>query len=306
MKAIDLFAGAGGFSTGAKMAGVQVVWAANHWQPAVKIHQLNHPEAEHKCQDLHQADWALVPRHDVLLASPCCQGHSKARGKDNGNPQHDTSRATAWAVVSAAEYHRPDFVVVENVKEFAQWSLYPAWRMAMEALGYCLAPHVVDAADHGVPQNRQRVFIIGSRSRSPLMLMLPPGPHVPVENIIQFGAGSWSAIHKPGRSNATLARIERGRKDLKTERFVIPFYGSGSGLTGRSIQRPIGTITTRDRWAVVDGDRMRMLTADECRAAMGFPEDYVIPGEHKLAVHMLGNAVCPPVARDIIEALKAA
>jgi site-specific DNA-cytosine methylase len=54
MKAIDLFAGLGGFSEGAQMAGVDVVWAANHWPSAVAIHAANHPAAEHACQDLHQ------------------------------------------------------------------------------------------------------------------------------------------------------------------------------------------------------------------------------------------------------------
>jgi len=306
MEAIDLFAGAGGLSEGAKMAGVRVVWAANHWRAAVEVHALNHPNARHECQDLHQANWALVPRHDLLLAAPCCQGHSKARGRANGNPQHDASRSTAWAVVAAVEYHRPEFVVVENVPEFVHWSLYPAWRMAMEALGYSLAPHIIDAADHGVPQNRQRLFIVCARSRAPLMLMWPPHFHVAVETVIDFDSGNWSPVYRPGRSPATIARIERGRKELKAERFVIPFYGSGSGLTGRSIKRPLGTVTTRDRWAIVDGDRMRMLSATEYRAAMGFPDRYVLPTEHRLAVHMLGNAVCPPVARDIIEAIKVA
>ena len=50
----------------------------------------------HVCQDLHQANWAAVPRTDIGIASPCCQGHAKARGKKNGNPEHDASRSTAW------------------------------------------------------------------------------------------------------------------------------------------------------------------------------------------------------------------
>ena len=89
MNAIDLFSGAGGFSTGAVMAGVPVVWAANHWPAAVQVHANNHPNTAHVCQDLQQADWTLVPPHDLLLASPACQGHSRARGKDR--PHHDLS-----------------------------------------------------------------------------------------------------------------------------------------------------------------------------------------------------------------------
>lgn len=83
--AIDLFAGLGGWSTGARAAGVQVLWAANHWPVAVEWHSANHPDTQHVCQDLHQARWEQVPAHDILLASPCCQGHAKARGKKSGN-----------------------------------------------------------------------------------------------------------------------------------------------------------------------------------------------------------------------------
>lgn len=94
--AIDLFAGLDGWSTGARNAGIDVIWAANHWPVAVEWHSANHPDAIHICQDLHQADWSKVPAHDIMLASPCCQGHSKARGKKSGG--HLTSHFRRGAV----------------------------------------------------------------------------------------------------------------------------------------------------------------------------------------------------------------
>lgn len=301
MRAIDLFAGAGGFTTGASMAGCRVVWAANHWESAVRIHAMNHPGTEHSCQDLHQADWRNVPAHDLMLASPACQGHSRARGVDR--PHHDIQRSTAWAVVSAAEYHRPPVVVVENVHEFQVWKLYPAWCAAMQALGYSLAPQIVNAANHGVPQERRRLFIVCTRSESPIKLNLPRKDAISAGNIIDLAAGKWSAIDRPGRSANTLKRIQSGRA-THGQRFLIAYYGNEKG--GRSIDRPIGTITTRDRWAIIDGDRMRMISVPEARAAMGFPSDYVLPPNSREAMHMLGNAVCPPVARDIINAIRKA
>lgn len=300
--AIDLFAGLGGWSTGARMAGVNVLWAANHWPDAVEWHSANHPDTKHLCQDLHQADWSQVPAHDLLLASPCCQGHSKARGKANGNPQHDASRSTAWAVVSALEFHRPELAIIENVQEFLSWALYPAWESAMNALGYQLAPHVVNCADLGVPQERIRMFIICTRSRAPLHLQLPKMEHVPATSFVDFNAGRWSPIERPGRAAATLERIRNGRSQFG-ERFVMPYYKSGSGKTGRSLHRPIGTITTRDRWAIVDGNRMRMLTADENLLAMSFPADTLRPPNHRLTVHMAGNAVPPVAGMRIIQSL---
>lgn len=298
VKAIDLFAGAGGFSTGARMAGASVVWAANHWPDAVAVHSANHPETAHACQDLQQADWTQVPAHDLLLASPACQGHSRAKGKER--PHHDAMRATAWAVVSAAECHRPPCVVVENVPEFARWTLFSSWCSAMHALGYALSPMILDAADHGVPQHRRRLFIVGTRSQHPIELQLPQRMHAPASNVIDFADGAWSPIDRPGRSSKTLQRIAAGRV-AHGDRFLIAYYGNEFG--GRSLLRPIGTITTRDRYAVVDGARMRMLTANEYRAAMGFPSDYKLPERHRDAVHMLGNAVCPPVACDVIQAI---
>lgn len=303
MRAIDLFAGAGGFSTGARMAGCRVLWAANHWPVAVEWHAANHPETEHACQDLQQADFRAAPAHDILLASPACQGHSPARGKER--PHHDAQRATAWAVVTCAEVHRPPVVVVENVPAFAAWVLYPAWCAAMHALGYALAPMVLDAADAGVPQHRRRLFVVATRSRHPIELQLQPHRHRPAAAEIDFGAGRWSPVQRPGRSARTLARIAAGRHRFG-DRFVAPYYGSGSGETGRSLDRPIGTLTTRARWAVVDGDRMRMVLAAEGRALMGLPAGYLLPANEATAWHLIGQSVCPPQAAQLIDAIRRA
>lgn len=299
MRAIDLFAGAGGFSTGAEMAGCEVVWAANHWPEAVAVHWANHPKAEHACQDLQQADFTMLPAYDLLLASPACQGHSRARGKER--PHHDAQRATAWAVVSALEAGRPEAAVIENVPEFLDWALYAAWREAIRALGYSVAEYVVDAADHGAPQNRRRAFIVLTRSRNPIVLDLPRREHVGAVSFVDFDTGRWSRVDKPGRAENTLARIRQGRK-VHGDRFLIAYYGNEKG--GRSLSRPIGTITTRDRWAIVDGERMRMINVEEARKAMTFPDSYVLPNNSRDAMKMLGNAVCPVAARDVISAIR--
>lgn len=293
LRAVDLFAGAGGFSTGAAMAGLDVVWAANHWPDAVQTHAANHPGVQHACQDLHQVDWTTVPGHDVLLASPACQGHSRARGKDR--PHHDACRSTAWAVVSCAELHLPRHVVVENVPEFARWVLFPVWRSAMERLGYGVTLVVADAADAGVPQHRRRLFVCCQLGAVPA-LDLPRRPHVASESILR-PASRWTRVSS--LCARTRSRVRRGREQFGA-RFLISYYGNELG--GRSLMRPLGTVTTRDRHALVDGDRLRMLSVEECRDAMGFPEGYVLPPRKRDAMMMLGNAVPPPLARDVITA----
>lgn len=303
MRAIDLFAGAGGFTEGAQRAGCRVVWAANHWEQAVLFHARNHSDTIHVCQDLRQADWSQVPAHDLVLASPCCHGHSHARGKDR--PHHEASRSTAWAVVDCVEFHRPEFIAIENVPNFLGWTLYPVFVDALRRLGYALSPYIVDAADHGVPQNRERLFLIGTRSANPIRLKFQCRPHVPVSSILEWNNHSWSPIDRPKRSAKTLHRIANGRCRFG-ERFVMPYYSSGSGLHGRSLDRPLGTVTTRDRWAVVDGDRMRMLAIPEYLATMGFRSDYQVPTRKDVALKMIGNAVSPPVAQTVITSLREA
>jgi len=294
--AVDLFCGLGGFSEGAKAAKVKVTWCANHWKEAVAVHRKNHPEAVHACQDLNQADWTTLPRHSIGLASPACQGHSKARGKERAH--HDACRSTAWAVVSCAEVHWQDCWVVENVPEFLEWRLYPAWESAMRTLGYSLAPHIIDAADLGVPQHRRRVFIVCTRSKAPIRLKLPKLPHVAVDGCLDRKSTKWSPV--VDKVAATKARITAGRA-VHGDRFLMAYYGNEKG--GRSVHRPLGTVTTHDRYALVEGSMMRMLTAQEYRRIMGFPETYHLPAGSTLAKHMLGNAVCPPVATALLKAV---
>ena len=300
MTAVDLFAGLGGWTEGATAAGIRVVFAANHSRLACEWHSRNHSATQHACQDLHQIDWGIMPRTDLGLASPACQGHSKARGIER--PHHDACRSTAWAVVSCAEYHRLPLFVVENVPEFLQWALYPAWKQAMESLGYTLAEHVIDAADLGVPQRRVRVFIVCTRSLNPLRLQLEHRPHVPARQILDLEAGRFSPV--AAKVQATLRKVAIGRRKFGRE-FLVSYYGNAES-SPRSLDKPIGTITTRDRHAIVRGNLMRMISVDEARRAMSFRPDIQLPANRRDAMHLLGNAVAPFAAEQILTALQRA
>lgn len=296
MKALDIFAGAGGWSVGAQRVGIDIVGAINHWPVAVASHTANHPHARHWCEDTLRVDPRDVPAHDVLLASPACQGHSPARGVDR--PHHDAMRATAWCVVRFAEACEPRYLAVENVPAFTAWACYPAWRAALTALGYQLAEYILDAADFGVPQERRRVFVVGERNakRAP-RIESPRLPHAPASSFLHLDRGPWSPV--AGHAPKTLARIAAAQRAHGPD-VLAPYYGSGSGLTGRPLSRPIGTLTTRDRYALVRGDRMRMVAVDEMKAATSFPADYVLAGTRAEQVMQIGNAVVPVVGSGVL------
>lgn len=239
MTAIDLFSGAGGFTEGASRAGLNVVWAANHWPEAVDIHKQNHPDTQHVCQDLHQANWGRVPNHDVLLASPACQGHSNARGKERAH--HDELRSTAWAVVGCAEIKKPKAILVENVVEFQRWTLYSVWITALGLLGYRMTPYVIDSADYGVAQNRKRLFLVGIQGQSTDNLSFKTvNNHLPFSTIMESAPFT---SHYDNLRPATQERMDGGAAKFGSK-FVMQYYTNKS--YGRAIDRPLGTITTWD------------------------------------------------------------
>lgn len=300
MRGIDLFAGGGGTSTGAIQSGINIVWAANHKQVAVDYLKLNHPGLDAICQDLHQADWSTVPQHDLLLASPCCQGHSSAAGKKKKTMKADLSRSTAWAVVSCLEAHRTPLALIENVQEFKSWTLFKAWQYAMESLGYSLSFNLLNAADFGVPQNRERLFIIATRSAKPIELKFPKVDHVPARSFIDtsFDGHSWDLVSN--RVSATQRRVRNGRQQFG-DLFLDAAYGTER--SGRSLDKPIGTITTINKHSVVFGDYIRPITIAEAAAAQSFPSNYKWPPSKTVTKMMIGNAVPPRMAKGIIETL---
>lgn len=174
----DLFAGAGGSSTGATQAGAHVAIAANHWRLAVDVHQDNHPTTDHDCADISQVEPRRYPTTDILWASPECTWHSNASGRKrqgdtcalwgDTNPAGERSRATMWDVPRFAEAHRYPVVFVENVVEATKWEPFRAWLMAMDSLGYrheIISHNSMHAQTEGLPapQSRDRLYVAFTR-----------------------------------------------------------------------------------------------------------------------------------------------
>jgi DNA (cytosine-5)-methyltransferase 1 len=170
LTATDLFAGAGGSSLGAETAGVRLLMAANHWQTAVEVHQQHFPDAGHDLADISQADPRRYPATDLLIASPECTNHSQARGVsrrrqdpslwDAPDPSAERSRSTMWDVPRFCEQLHYTAGVVENVVEVTRWVGWRAWCTYMDDLGYEHRVLSINSMHHGVPQSRDRVFIV--------------------------------------------------------------------------------------------------------------------------------------------------
>ena len=164
---VDLFAGAGGMSLGAKMAGIDVLFAVENDKNAVATYACNHPETQLFIDDirnLKQIDLQCGGRGKVLFGGPPCQGFStsnqRTRHKDNPSNwlfQEFIRIAALWV---------PDWIVFENVRgiiETDQGLFRQSIIQGLQELGYTCSDAVLCATNFGVPQVRYRFFLVGSR-----------------------------------------------------------------------------------------------------------------------------------------------
>lgn len=238
----DLFCGAGGSSSGAARAirsmGADLdLVAVNHWDLAIATHSRNHPAAKHFCVNLDAArPEDIVPggQLDLLMASPECTYHSRARG---GKPIHDQRRMSAWHVQRWCSTLDVRCILVENVSEFRDWGpldengrpdpagkglYFQAWIQALWAMGYQAEWRILNAADFGDATTRQRFFLQARKDGRPIRW--PEPSHSPTGNDDMFG----------------------GRPRWRAAREVIDWDNPGASLLTR--KRPL-SIKTRRRIA---------------------------------------------------------
>lgn len=310
IRALDMFCGAGGSSWGAREAGVDIVAAFDLWPLAGEIHDVNFPEAEFIHGRLEELNVEALVRRlgkiDLILASPECTNHSPAKGN---KPRCEQSKGTAFQVVRFAAAFKPRWIVVENVVNMRKWTRYAEFKAALEELGYNLNEQVLNAAHFGVPQSRRRLFLMADKKQMPPKVTSRKTEPKNVSDIVDLnGTYRWTPLRQPKRAKATLERAERGFAVVgKSKPFLLVYYGSDGGGGWQHLSRPLRTITTVDRFALVKPDLkhghvMRMLQVPELKAAMGMPPKMKFEaGTRRDRIKMIGNAVCPPVMQRVVK-----
>lgn len=304
LTATDLFAGAGGSSTGLELAGFKVLAAANHWPTAVATHSVNHPETVHHTANLSETDFRTFPSTDLLWASPSCVWHARAGGRKKPPAEQERlmadagaiDRATAFAVIAAAEVHHYPAVIVENVPEFTRWSLFPWWLDGMRALGYGVQDTLINAANVGEAQSRIRWFGVFTQG-APVDLSLPTVDRRHADAILDSDPGK--VVTRPLYVTPQIEQIA----ELEVPHLVT--YRRNARAR-RADQHPLATVTAGGNHHGVatltrEGPRFRMLTARERARAQGFPNHYQFHGTQADVVKQIGNAVSVRVAKHLGE-----
>jgi len=312
---IDLFCG-GGFGTrGAVRGGGRPLIAVDAWDLATATYKANFPDADVITDRIENIDPCLLTHRyapDVLLTSPECTAHSIARG---AKPGCEKSRETAIAMIPWIEAFQPRWVVVENVNRMKKWERHEELLIALEKLGYTISQLLLNAADFGTPQSRKRLFLICDRegsntTRADLLALHRRQRKTAREILDPAGSHKSTPLYKPGRAASTIERAERGMEELgRYVPFLIVYYGSDYAGGWQTLEAPLRTVTTLDRFGLVTWEKrtpmLRMLQPSELLRAMGAAPSHKLPfGTRRDKVKLCGNGVCSPVMEIIFRRME--
>lgn len=306
-KFVDLCAGIGGLRKGFETWGGKCVLTCERDKFARKTYEANYPGEAPIVEDITTLEASDVPDHDVLLAGFPCQPFSISGVSKKNSLGHahgfdcDTQGTIFFDVARIIEAKRPKAFLLENVKNLVRHDKGRTFKVIMQTLkglGYHIHHKVLNAQGF-VPQNRERIFIVGFREEVPFNwddLKLPepdaktmasvllPESEVEDKYTVSDKMWAWHQAHKAKHAKAG--------------------NGFGYGLvTGDDISRTLSARYHKDGAEILvsrgEGQTPRRLTPRECGRLMGYSDDHQIPVSNTQAYRQFGNSVVVPLVEEI-------
>ena len=342
---IDLFAGVGGLTQGAKMAGIDVIYAVENDIYAARAFQLNHPNVgmlNMDIRDVKGINFKIDKSKSVILfGGPPCQGYSTSNQKTRNinNPKN-------WLFqefVRIAKEIEPDWIVLENVKgliETGKGFFEETIRSSFERLGFTCTECILSASDYGVPQKRNRFFLIGSckglkpnlpKKKSGLVTVgeafsdLPLLTNGAAIDLLPYKNDAESEYAKSLRGLLTTCT---GNLVSNNARFVIERYsyipqgGNWANIPDELMvnykdksrchtgiykrlneNEPAMTVGNYRKSMIIHPWEDRGLSVREAARLQSFPDSYLFFGSIGYQQQQVGNAVPPLLAKAVFEAI---
>jgi len=331
LTAISLFSGAGGMDVGIKSAGFSVLMANDIDPDACATYRANH--GAHIVEgSVHDVLPLLghLSGIDLMFGGPPCQGFSVA-GKMDPNDERSKLMFTFFDAVKRL---RPKAFICENVKAFAALEKWSETRLALTtgvSSSYLYKMVVLNAKDFGVPQNRERMFLIGidkgafSGSQEDFDALVADELDLQLSDPVTIGdiARKLGRPGSPGNSRTCAAKVTYCKNPVlrKSAYAGMLFNGAGRPLSAKGWSSTLPASMGGNKTPIVDDaeifdgeesfvekyharlikkgrpekgevpDRLRRLTVDECLAIQTFPAEYVLCGSRSAQYRQIGNAV---------------
>lgn len=305
---IDLFAGIGGTRLGFQLTGkTKTVFSSEIDKFAIKTYEANYADTPHG--DITEIDEKDIPDHDILVGGFPCQAFSQA-GKKLGF--EDTRGTLFFEIARIIKEKRPKAFLLENVKNLKghdKGKTFKVIENILKELDYAVFNILFKAKDFGVPQNRERIYIVGFDKRQVtnyqnFTFPTPPMTETRLGDILEKNVSDKYTI-----SNKLWEGHQRRKAEHKKN-------GNGFGYSLFNEDSPYSnTISARyykDGSEILieqKGKNPRKLTPREASRLQGFPKNFIIPVSDTQAYKQFGNSVAVPVinaiAKEILAVLDA-
>lgn len=330
---IDLFCGCGGMSKGFEMAGFKVVFAIDSWDDAIETYNKNIPGNVGVVSDIYNfSEKAASKLKDItgIIGGPPCQGFSTVGKRD----VHDVRNQLYLQYFRIVKAINPSFFVLENVRgmlTLEDGAFLKNVLSVFKSLGYRVNFSILNAADYGVPQNRNRVFFVGLKDVD----FVFPKPHKQKvttkealddlprldetaiqqyrhdpENLYQqyvrgnseFPHNNEPTIHSQ-QTIDIISRIPDGGSifDLPAEFWAVRHYNKSFERMKSDGQS--NTIDTGHRNYFLYSEN-RIPTVREAARIQSFQDDFIFTGSRTSQYKQVGNAVPPLLAYSIAKEIK--
>lgn len=283
---------------------------------ALELYQRHFP-AHANLGDIVGLDASVLPEFDLLVGGFPCQAFSIA-GKRGGFT--DTRGTLFFEIVRIAQEKRPRLLLLENVKGLLSHDkgrTFAAILLALDAIGYDCQWEVLNAKNFGVPQNRERVFIVGHLRGTPRPEVFPLGAcarrHAasheqpgPASHCLSTHAQRSDPTAQTYIAHALKARFDSGYDAKHPQTLVatgVNRPSRGFEPRGDGLACTVRAGESGSKNLMTDGFAIRRLTPVECERLQGFPDGWTAGVSDTQRYRCLGNAVAVPVVRAVAERL---
>ena len=319
-KCIDLFAGIGGIRLGFEQAfcdDINTVFVSEWDKKAQETYRANFGEDLEIFGDITKINEKDIPEHDILLAGFPCQAFSLA-GQKKGF--EDTRGTLFFDVARIVEFHKPRVVFCENVKNLVnhdRGKTFKIIKKTLTNLGYRVFYKVLNSKDFGVPQNRERIYIVAFREDiSPNIFLFPD--KIDDTKIIADIIEAKETSPKYYLSDVYLESLRKHKQRHQSK-------GNGFGYEIRDVNSIAGAIVCggmgRERNLIIDKrltnftpvthikgninrEYIRKMTPREWARLQGFPDEFKLVVADTHLYKQFGNSVTVPVIKAIAENIK--
>lgn len=307
---IDLFAGLGGFRLALESFGANCIFSCEIEKSVREVYTKNFNSIP--CGNIEEIKEDQIPKHDILCAGFPCQSFSIS-GKQNGFL--DTRGTLFFEIIRIVKFHKPKLIFLENVKNFETHDKGETLRIVYQKLssnGYQVYHNVLNASDYGIPQKRERIYILAFRNDLNINhFYFPPklNQTTTLKNFLL--SREETKKYHINRSDIILSKNldvfpdMLGRYPNKAIRVGI----LNKGGQGERIYHTLGhAITLSSSGGGVgaktglyyDDNIIRKLAPRECARIMGFPDSYLLSSSDSQSYKHLGNSVVVDVLQHII------